>query len=268
MENSTNTINPSNSITHHSSPEVSNTVSLKPPAWSDASVPSYFYILEAQFHLRNITRSSTQFWTVISGFPPEVLNRIPKTILDSHDYEQLKAYVINIFEKSKPELFNKLVSNVPLAGKPSIRLQSLMDYADRTGVGQDFVRHRFIKDLPLSIQAVVAARSSLPLIDLGSLADDLMIYTTSNNFQHLNMAHSTNYNHATQTNIKRTNSNALTPYHSNQKPKICRSHIFYANEAKYCKPWCKWPGRKPFKILPNSRPSSPIPSINKSYSEN
>ena len=33
-------------------------------------------------------------------------------------------------------------------------------------------------------------------------------------------------------------------------------HLFFANSAKRCKPWCKWPGPKPTHIEPSSRAQS------------
>lgn len=48
------------------------------------------------------------------------------------------------------------------------------------------------------------------------------------------------------------------PYSEGQRPKVCRSHLYYAANARTCKPWCKWPGAKPQQIDPSSRPASPM----------
>ena len=43
-----------------------------------------------------------------------------------------------------------------------------------------------------------------------------------------------------------------------QQPKICRSHLYFLDDARTCKPWCGYPNKsRHIKILPNSRPSSP-----------
>ena len=61
-------------------------------------------------------------------------------------------------------------------------------------------------------------------------------------------------------------SNACLPFHPDQKPKICRAHIFYAERARTCKHWCRWPGTKPRIVdsressRTNSRENSPVRS--------
>lgn len=50
----------------------------------------------------------------------------------------------------------------------------------------------------------------------------------------------------------------LRPFNQTQRPKICRAHLYFAEFARTCKPWCKFPGkRNNCKIQPSSRPSSP-----------
>ena len=55
----------------------------------------------------------------------------------------------------------------------------------------------------------------------------------------------------------------VKPFKSNQRPKVCRSHIYFGNSAKFCKPWCQWPDKDAnIKVQPNSRSSSPTPTGN------
>ena len=54
---------------------------------------------------------------------------------------------------------------------------------------------------------------------------------------------------------------SVMPYFPNQKPKICKAHLYHADQASYCKIWCKWPNRRRnLPMEPNSRPSSPARS--------
>ena len=51
---------------------------------------------------------------------------------------------------------------------------------------------------------------------------------------------------------------SVTPFTENQRPKICRFHLYYADQARMCSPWCKWPNRsRNIQMQPSSRPSSP-----------
>ena len=56
------------------------------------------------------------------------------------------------------------------------------------------------------------------------------------------------------------------PFHNGQRSLVCNAHIYYADRARTCRTWCKWPN-KPANVLKNgdktpaqSRPSSPINS--------
>ena len=57
-------------------------INMKTPEFMETAVNGWFSILEAQFHLRNITASTTKFYTVISSLPAEVVAKIPITILE------------------------------------------------------------------------------------------------------------------------------------------------------------------------------------------
>lgn len=56
-------------------------------------------------------------------------------------------------------------------------------------------------------------------------------------------------------------SRGFKPFSPGQRPKICDFHIFFAERAKSCTVWCKWPGEKPPQIrersLSRQRPASP-----------
>ena len=56
--------------------------------------------------------------------------------------------------------------------------------------------------------------------------------------------------------------NTHRPFTAGQRPKICRYHLYFAEKAKSCKPWCQWPGQKPKNIEPTSRTNSPANQSN------
>ena len=60
------------------------------------------------------------------------------------------------------------------------------------------------------------------------------------------------------------NNSSLEPFFPNQKPKVCRAHIFYCKQATSCRNWCEFPDK------PNSfkRGSSPNYSNKRSVSPN
>lgn len=82
----------------------SNQVSIKPPAFMETAINGWFSTMEAQFHLKKITLC----YLIL---PPATLNRLAHTVIASEDYDQLKQSIKSSYEKTKPELFSKLISS-------------------------------------------------------------------------------------------------------------------------------------------------------------
>lgn len=281
-------------------------VTIKAPAFIDTNPSAYFSIIEAQFHLKNITLSSTKFYNVISALPPDVVGRLSPTVLAAADYNTLKDAVKSIYEKTKPEILNKLMKHHSISGRPSLYLNEMINLAQQIELGDDIVRHKFIEALPPSISAIVASQKGLNLTQLGELADELLPYfnlqsanavrsdqfhpSTANavqNNSHYSQSYSNkgpsensgrhNYSHSNNNNRRDNYSNSnknndqmsslplgIRPYSSNQRPVVCRAHLYYGPKARTCKPWCRWLNKDACKVLPNSRPSSPsrTPDLN------
>ena len=49
--------------------------------------------------------------------------------------------------------------------------------------------------------------------------------------------------------------NNVKAFHSNQRPRVCRAHIYFGNFARTCKPWCILKSPE-LSIQPSSRPAS------------
>ena len=137
-----------------------------------------------------------------------------------------------------------------LVRRPSY-LASLRQTAAKVGVGDDFVRHKFTQALPSSLAPVVAAQTTLSLQQLGKLADELIPLTNSMSICSATQPHTTypkdnnSPQRFTQNNSQNFNSysRTVTPFSQNQRPKVCRSHIFFGPEARNCRPWCTWPNK-------------------------
>ena len=120
---------------------------VRPPPFMETAVSGWFAIINAQFHLANISDSVTKFYHVLSSLPADVA-RVDPTVIAGQDFARLKEAVIELFEKTKPELFEKLISKSVMTGRPSEFLGDLRVVASKVGVGDDLVRHKFIQSLP------------------------------------------------------------------------------------------------------------------------
>ena len=143
------------------SPTQVQAVTIKVPTFSEANPNRFFSVLEAQFKLKGISVSSTQFYHALTALPEEVLNLVSDATVSAENYAQLKTFVINYFEKSKPELFEKLISTATLTGKPSNTLRQMENIANKIGVSEELLRHRFFQNLPPTIAPTIAAQTEL-----------------------------------------------------------------------------------------------------------
>ena len=265
---------PSTSSQQNSEIAATQMVSIKPPEFMDTAVDGWFVILNSQFHLRNITTSKTKFYTALAALPADLVSRLPSYIVESENYDSLKDKVISIYEETKPELLDKLLNQTTFQGRPSEKLQKIMKLASKVNVGDDIIKHRFLQILPPNVATVMASQKDLNLQQWGKLADELSPYfNTSQPCQVMNV----NQSNSSSSNSSQNNnhdskpkknfgkgkfSQGLAPFYADQRPKICRAHLYFAEKAKFCKPWCKWPVKTNCQIQPNSRSSSPARSEN------
>lgn len=270
-------------------------VSIKPPVFMDTAVDGWFAIMDAQFNIAKITNSQTKFYHVLSALPPETISHIPRAVLSNKNFSELQTAVTDMYEKTKPEMFEKLISKTRLTGRPSLFLSELREVADKVGVGDDLVRHKFIQSLPTGIATALASQRELSLSQLGKLADELMplVQNSAANMVHcqdqdpqsdsqafLVAQQHPRYHRATQPQSRAaTHSPArdardsraslgLTPFHPDQKPKVCRAHLFFGSRARTCKPWCHWPDKAAdLTMQPSSRAASPSRAASESGNE-
>ena len=81
----------------------------------ETAVNGLFTILEAQFHLRNVTASKTKFYALVSSLPVEEVGKLPNATLASQDYGELKRTLIEAHEQTKAELLEKLMSTTTIS---------------------------------------------------------------------------------------------------------------------------------------------------------
>ena len=230
-------------------------VTIKMPDFMEGAVAGWFQILEAQFTLKGITQSSTKFLHVLATLPANIVCKIPEPIITSNKYDELKSAVLSIYEETKPELLDKLMSTSTLSGRPSIYLSEMLRVANRIGVGDSIVRHKFLQSLPDSVRPVIAAQQELPVVQLGKLADNLLPYFNKQNVFQVERSQTRSPNHRSEDNSRTPI--GLRPFSQDQRPKVCRAHIYFGDKARNCKSWCRWPSKSGCRILPNSRSASP-----------
>lgn len=275
---------------------------LKLPEFTAFNAGLWFRLVETQFKLKKITTSTGKFLNTIPYLPAETLGKLPEDIFEHENYENLKESVKALFEKSKPELFEKLISSssMTLTGRPSVFLSELQNLAGKVGVGDDLVKHKFLQALPVTISPVLISMNGVSLTDLGKLADEILPYSqekhsrvnnldymavnSHNNLDCMAVNSRNNFEYPAKNNFQNNKRSApyttnrqsykpsydntnsqipigLRPFSEGQRPKVCRSHLYFGDRARTCKPWCIFPANPGLKMMPSSRPASPIPMI-------
>lgn len=250
-------------------------ITIKAPEFIENAPTAWFSILEAQFQLRGVTVSTTKYYHALSQLPSDVVAHIPHDVFTQQNYETLKTAVVSSYERSKPEMLEKLMSQTTLSGRPSLYLQEMRTLASKISVADDIIRHKFLKALPNTVSAALASHSAIDLTALGKLADDLMSYFDQHSVNTVQShASRPNFNNNRPTGTRsdqNRNSNSslpfnVRPFSKDQRTKVCRAHIYFAEKAKTCKPWCHWPDKTRCNIAPSSRPasrsSSPVNQLN------
>ena len=239
---------------------------IKVPAFMETAVPGWFTILNAQFALSRITKNKTKFQHTLVALPPDTIDKLDSSVLESEDFSQLKNAVSRLYESSKSELFDRLISkaHTRVTGKPSLFLAELRAIASKVGVGDEIVRHKFLQSVDQAAAAVLAAQKDCPLSQLGQLADDILpfirkseAYMVRGDDQTPPTRTASPHHHQTSTSDATYPSRGVQPFSEGQRPKVCRAHLYFGTAARTCRPWCQWPNKPAnLKISPNSRPSS------------
>lgn len=216
----------------------------------------WFSIMNAQFRIANIKESSTKFFHILGNLPFNIVSRLPQDVIDKEEFETLRAAVLKQVEKSKPELFESLTATSELTGRPSIFLNELLKTGEQVGIGEEFIRHKFLQALPPAISPVLAAQTTLNITQLGTLADELITFA-SHRSQSVVAVQS---NNSTEPSSSSTTMHyGVRPFKPSQRPVVCRAHLYYGQKARTCRNWCTWPNKKSVRVEPNSRAQSPSP---------
>lgn len=100
-------------------------VSIKAAEFCETTASGWFHILEAQFHLSNITNEGTKFFHALAALPASIVSKLSPTTLNNQIYTTLKNQILELVEQSKPEVFDSLLGDQTITGKPSMYLAAL-----------------------------------------------------------------------------------------------------------------------------------------------
>jgi len=249
-------------------------VSVKLLPFYKKSPSTWFRQMESQFHLAKITNDETKFHHILAALPEEIASFLP--LDEEASYEKLKKLVIDSLKANHHQLIEEALSAVELGDKRPTQLvvEIKRKFAD-IGITPDeaIIKSRILSALPPNIKAALVGHDSASLDDYVKIADSMMAVAAPmnnpyainaipnldpNNKFHKPFSQRHNYQ-----NNERNFRSSVRPFYRDQRPRICNAHIFYAENARTCRKWCRWPN-KPEKLLKDfektpvqSRSSSP-----------
>ena len=290
------------------------------PKFDGTLCEQYFRLADSQFKLHEISNPVTKYRIIYGLMDLEFSNRIPlKEVHEKEDYEALKAFLINHYNETKPEIYRRMLATKNLTGKPSEIMFKLKTYAQTIGINDDIVRMQFLNSQPNDIARILIGQNSMDLNALAKLADDIAgisedphkinnVAKVQNNYQQHyernyqaeeeesetsysnkyprrenyhyyqepQQVHNINnsnkhlakkeYKNNGQTNNTTINERGIVipysvqPFTADQRPKVCRFHLYYGHKARKCVQWCQWPNKaRELEMTKSSRPGTPLP---------
>lgn len=250
-------------------------VAVKPPIFYKKSPETWFRQMEAQFTLAGITKTTTKFCHVVSALPEEIACGVLTD--DCETYEDIKAAVLTHLKANKHQLIEQALSTMDLGDmRPSQFVAEIKRRFRDIGLTADdaIIKSRLLSALPVSLKSALVGHDDSTLDQYVKIADSMLaVVASSSPFINVSAVQEQQQQHRGRDNYRvqgrhsgqgTSNRYAVKPFHPDQRPRICNSHIFFADRAKYCRPWCRWPGKKPQVLQHNqktptpSRSSSPL----------
>lgn len=182
-----------NSSDMQEKPEL-NKVSIKiPPFWTDKP-EIWFYQVEAQFNINEITREETKFNYLVAQLEPKYVENIWDIISSDSltKYSDSKTRLLNLFKESENVRIKRLITGIELgAMKPSQLLQKLRTVAT-ADVSEKLIKTLWLEKLPDYIKNIllVSEEDLNKLAIMGDKISDMNpkseIFATSNKTESVN----------------------------------------------------------------------------------
>lgn len=138
--------------------EPCNHVAVKvPPIWR-TKIKYWFANIEAQFTLAGITTDQTKAAYVIAALDENVMNEIPISIIEKHDYESLKEYIINVFTESDSKRLKHLLdSDSSNIGVREVYANTIATLSGMQNIKEHIIRYKLMQALPDKVKPIIAA---------------------------------------------------------------------------------------------------------------
>lgn len=239
-------------------------ISMKPPPFYIHNPTVWFRTMESQFQLSNIVSHETRFHHVIAVLPEVIAAKLPDDLPSS--YDDLKREVLAISAKSNYEKMSEAIGqfHLDVNEKPSQLLKRIQHKIRESGLANtdELVTMRFTDALPSNMKMIVAAVPG-STSDKAQVADTLtgLLQNESastvgvqnagtpvaavSQFPQQRQQFHQHHQHQSQPPPPQQQlmDRGVAPFYGNQRPRVCRAHIYFGKQARRCTAWCQWPSK-------------------------
>ncbi|XP_076660307.1 uncharacterized protein LOC143363628 [Halictus rubicundus] len=158
-----------------------NKVSIKiPPFWVDKP-EIWFYQVEAQFQIGNITQEDTKFNYLIAQLEPKFIENLWDIIQDrgANKYTMAKQRLLNTFKESENKRIKKLITGMELGDmKPSQLLRRMRTLENTDDISEKVLKTLWLEKMPDHVKNVLVV-SNETLDRVAEMADKMVEMTAN-----------------------------------------------------------------------------------------
>ena len=234
-------------------------VALKLPVFWPDSCESWFINAESQFHLKNITASSTKFHHVVASLPQKEIDNVVDIIRNppaADPYSALKSRLLQTHSLTDYARCESIMS-LPLSGDmlPSAllsRMRALLPIEHQECL---FLRYAFLRQLPSDVRSHLVHDKTVDIAVLSQHADEIYRSSLSSRSSvnavdsvHAVNAPSSRQNRRPQRSqrasspVTRRSQTPAAPSRRSTSPSSCWYHAKFGTKALSCQSPCSWSG--------------------------
>jgi hypothetical protein len=165
--------------------EVARVAFKAPPFW-ESDPELWFFQIEAQFNIANITVDTTKFNSVVASLDTKVLSCVRDVIQTppaEDAYLTLKKRILAQYSRSESARLKLLLQDLQLGDKRPSELFRDMQNLSNAKVGEDILRTLWLQRLPIHMQQILSTCKD-SISDLVKIADKINeVSGTSGNVQ-------------------------------------------------------------------------------------
>lgn len=232
-------------------------VAVKMPVFSSNNPALFFRRADAQFALRNITSEETKYLHVFTVIPDDIAELLVTEPTSPKAYTTLRDEVLSICDRTRHTKLAAAFADLQVSDeRPSIILRRVRRIFTDAGVpaSDEMVIHKLIQALPPVLSDLLHAHTTQPVDAFIAIADTVWaarsvskpVYATST----AEVATVRTGNEARSR--QPTTPFQVRPFHPDQRPVVCRAHLYYGTNARTCRIWCQFPSETP-RISRNTR---------------